>query len=211
MKPVSHFFSFFLLLSLLMVSCANSQERNLRLVGGACEGCEAVLEYGDQNLNNRDTLPEFEQTENKLKLSGTIYKADGKTPAEDVILYIHHTNAQGIYPTKGDEKGWGKSHGYLRGWIKTGKDGKYSFYTQVPGSYPSRTDPAHIHPFILEPDGKYYYLETLHFEGDPLLTKNHSSKKPRGTSTGVLKPVKKGPIKLATLDFVLGKNIPGYK
>ena len=192
-----------------MVSCANSQEKNPHLAGGPCEGCEAVLEFGDRKLDNKDTLPEFEAAKNKLKLSGTIYKPDG-TPAEGVILYIHHTNAAGIYPTSGDEEGWGKRHGYLRGWIKTGKDGKYTFYTQVPGTYPSRTDPAHIHPYILEPDGKYYWLETLHFEGDALLTKKHINKNPRGTSTGVLKPVQEGNIKSATVDFVLGKNVPDY-
>lgn len=211
MKTRGPFYLFSVLFCLLMGSCANSQERDPRLVGGPCEGCEAVLEYGNQNLNATDTLPGFEQAEQKLLLTGLIYETDGKTPAEDVILYIHHTNAEGIYPTNGDEKAWGKRHGYLRGWIKTGKDGKYSFYTQIPGSYPSRTEPAHIHPFILEPDGKYYYLETLHFEGDPFLTDNNNNKNPRGTSSGILKPVQQGAMKIATIDFVLGKNISGYE
>ncbi len=75
------------------------------LVGGPCEGCEAVFEYGDRKLTPTDTLPGFEENKPKLKITGTIYKKDEKTPAENVILYIYHTNREGEYATRGDEKG----------------------------------------------------------------------------------------------------------
>lgn len=198
-------------ISLLLFSCVRSQEQNeARLVGGPCEGCEAVLEYGDRDLDPVDTLPEFASAENKLKISGTIYEADGETPAENVLLYIHHTNADGIYPTKGDEKGWAKRHGYLRGWIKTGKDGRYTFYTQVPGSYPDGRTPAHIHPIIMEPDGKYYYLSAYFFKGDPLLTDDHMEDPPRG-SAGVVNLKETDGMALIERDFILGKGVPDYQ
>ncbi|WP_029037906.1 intradiol ring-cleavage dioxygenase [Salinimicrobium xinjiangense] len=202
----------FLLMALSFTACANSQQTDTRLVGGACEGCEAVFEYGDRELSAVDTLPEFESAADKLKLTGTIYEPDGETPAEGVILYIHHTNAEGIYPTRGGEQGWEKRHGYLRGWTKTGKDGKYTFYTQIPKSYPSRTEPAHIHPYILEPDGKYYWLESYFFEGDPLL-KNYkfpAEGEWRGGGKGVLKLQQKENMAVVQRDFILGKNIPEY-
>ncbi|GGG31996.1 hypothetical protein GCM10011532_14340 [Christiangramia forsetii] len=180
------------------------------MVGGPCEGCEAVLEYGDEDLNAVDTLPEFASAENKLKITGTVYKGDGKTPAENVVLYIHHTNAEGIYPTTGKEESWAKRHGYIRGWIKTDKNGRYTFYTQVPGSYPDGRNPAHIHPFILEPDGKYYYLSAYFFDDDPLLTGHHMEDPPRG-SEGVVKLQNIGNMKLIERDFILGKGIPYYK
>ena len=156
------------LVSLWLFSCAGSQDRNTDryvLVGGPCEGCEAVLEYGDRQPDAVDTLPDFTQEGMKIKVSGTIYKEDGKTPAKNVILYVYHTDQDGLYATRGDETGWGKKHGYIRGWMKTGADGKYTFYTLKPAPYPSQTLPAHIHPMILEPGGKYYYLESYHFRG----------------------------------------------
>jgi len=138
----------------ILFSCSNAQNQNKikpRLVGGPCEGCEAIFEYGERILSAVDTLPDFMEDGIKIKITGTIFQNDGKTPAEGVILYIYHTNQKGIYPTKGGETGWAKRHGYIRGWIKTGKDGRYTFYTLKPGIYPSRAAPAHIH--ISQPYG----------------------------------------------------------
>ncbi|NIT58852.1 MAG: intradiol ring-cleavage dioxygenase, partial [Aliifodinibius sp.] len=114
-----------------------------------------------RTLSPVDTLPDFHQAENKLKVTGMIYQPDGKTPAENVILYIYHANPDGRYAPKEGASGWGRRHGYLRGWIKTGADGKYTFYTQKPGAYGSNL--PHIHPIILEPNGRYYWLSSYKF------------------------------------------------
>ena len=203
-----------ILLSLIFLTSCQPQttdKNKARLVGGACEGCEAVFEYGDKLLSPIDTLPDFNESGTKIKITGTIYKNDGKTPAKDVILYVYHTDQNGIYAARGDEKGWGKRHGYIRGWIKTGDDGKYTFYTLKPGIYPNRTSPAHIHPTILEANGKYYWIGSYHFEGDPLLTENEiSPKSPRGGSSGLISLTKEGNILVGRRDIVLGKNIKDY-
>jgi len=204
-----------LLLSLILVfsSCKSqtNEEVKARLVGGPCEGCQAILEYGDKVLAPVDTLPDFNEDGPKIKVTGTIYQADGKTPAKDVILYIYHTNQKGIYATKGDEKGWGKRHGYIRGWIKTDSSGKYTFYTLKPGIYPNRNASAHIHPIILEPNGKYYWLGSYHFKGDPLLTeKEVNPESPRGGSSGLLMLHKEGNLFVGKRDIILGRNVPDY-
>jgi protocatechuate 3,4-dioxygenase beta subunit len=197
----------------LLLTCANSQDQNesdTRLIGN-CEGCEAVFEYGDRQLSPIDTLPDFKNEGQKIKVTGTIYRPDGKTPAEGVILYIYHTDQNGIYATRGGETGWAKRHGYIRGWVKTGKDGKYAFYTLKPGIYPNRSAPAHMHPIILEPDGKYYWLGSYHFEGDQLLTERETSpKSPRGGSSGLLSLKRERELWVGERDIILGKNVPGY-
>ena len=144
-----------ILLTVIMSSCANSQDQKPRLVGAPCEGCEAVLEYNDRELTNTDTLPDFDKEGVKIKVEGTIYQADGKTPANNIILYVYHTNQNGIYAPNKNSKGWGKKHGYNRTWLKTDKDGYYSFYTLKPAPYPNRSGAAHIQYTILEPKGKY--------------------------------------------------------
>jgi len=182
------------------------------LVGGPCEGCEAVFEYSNQTLTPIDTFQDFYEAGTKLKLTGTIYLNDGTTPAKDIMLYIYHTNQDGVYPTKGDETGWAKRHGYLRGWIKTGSDGMYTFYTSKPGTYPSRSAPTHIHPVILEPDGKYYWIEEYLFEGDPLLSDDDTVKSsPRGGDNFILNLKKGDGIFVGERDVIWGKNVPDYE
>ncbi len=189
----------------------NQYENNFRLVGKPCEGCDAIFEYANRKLSPVDTLPDFRNHGLKIKITGTIYESDGKTPAKDVILYIYHADQDGRYATRSDETGWAKRHGYIRGWVKTSNDGKYVFYTLKPGIYPDRTTPAHIHPVILEPNGKYYWLGSYHFWGDSLLTeKEISPTAPRGGSSGLVILKKVGNIWIGKRDIVLGKNVPGY-
>jgi protocatechuate 3,4-dioxygenase beta subunit len=177
------------------------------LVDGRCEGCEAVFEYGDKRLSPVDTLPDHNRYTPRLKLTGTIYRPDGKTPAPGVILYVYHTDPAGVYPKRGDESGWARRHGYIRGWIQTGADGKYTFYTFRPGSYGSGA--AHIHATILEPDGKYYYIDDFNFEGDPNLNMQEEKRK-RGGS-GIVRLREEGDLLVAERDITLGLNVQNYE
>ena len=200
---------FITILSLFYTCNGESQNRN-KIVGGPCQGCEAIYEYGDKVLMVVDTLPEFNVLPNPIKISGTVYKVDGKTPASDVILYVYQTDDKGIYPSKANSKGWGKRHGYLRGWMKTDASGAYEFYTSRPASYPNSTAPQHIHITVKEPDKNEYYIEDFYFQDDPHITKNILNRKlPRGGS-GVISLVKDGNIQVAKRDIVLGLNIPNY-
>lgn len=199
-----------ILFFIIGIQACGQTQNNYKLVGNACEGCEAVLEFGNRKLNAVDTLPLFEQTNPKIKVSGTVYKPDGITPAEGVILYLYHTNRDGIYPTRGDEKGWARKHGYIRGWVKTDQNGEYTFYTFKPGSYPTGTETAHIHITVLEPDGRYYWIGSYLFHDDPLRKDRHISKTPRGGSNGILKLKKDGNLLAGSRDIILGKNIPNY-
>ena len=71
-----------------------ANKKNNVHVGGSCEGCEAILESPTpfKKLTWIDTLPDFNEPGPKMVISGVIYKADGKTPAPDVVLYVYHTD-----------------------------------------------------------------------------------------------------------------------
>ncbi len=181
------------------------------VVGGKCEGCEAIFEspVPFAQLNEVDTLPDFLLAGPKLVVSGIIYQPDNKTPAAGVVMYFYHTDQKGIYPA-GNEKGWGKRHGYLRGWVKTNKDGFYQFYTLKPASYPEGRNPAHIHATIKEPGKTAYWIDDFLFADDPFLKQaDKNSETPRG-GNGLLKPTLKNDVLYASRNIVLGENIPGY-
>jgi protocatechuate 3,4-dioxygenase, beta subunit len=190
---------------------AQKPGNNSRKVGGGCEGCEAVFEYGSKKLLWVDTLPDFKEPGPKLEISGTIYKPDGKTPASNVILYVYHTDQKGNYPTKGNETGWGKRHGYIRGWIKTNADGKYKFYTLRPASYPNSRAPQHIHPIIKEPSINEYWIDEYLFSDDPFLDDEAKSSQRKRGGSGIITLTKKPDgTWVGKRDIVLGLNIPDY-
>jgi len=197
---------------MIVASCKSQTEGHLnKLIGGGCEGCEAIFEYGNKQILSIDTLPKFKATEPKLKISGIVYQKDGKTPAENVILYIYQTNRNGVYETKGGEKGWARRHGYIRGWIKTDQDGKYTFYTFRPASYPDRQEPEHIHITVKEPYKREYYIDEYVFDDDPLLTQEKRKSLENRGGSGIMKPVMLNGILTIERNIILGLNIPNYE
>lgn len=197
---------------LFCISCLKSQEKDSvkKRIGGPCDGCEAIYEYGNKDLKSVDTIPGFVIAKDKLKITGTIYKNDGKTPAKDVILYAYHTNEKGVYPKKNTSMGWEKRHGYLRGWIKTDISGKYTLYTFRPASYPNTTIPQHIHITLKEPDKNEYYIDDFYFADDPNLTDRIKNRTNFRGGSGIVKPVIINSMQVANRDIILGKNIPNY-
>ena len=205
---------FVLPLLLLTATACQSQDRKVeqnRGVGGPCEGCEAIFEYGDKRLTAIDTLPDFGKNEPKIKLTGTVFEKDGKTPAENVILYIYHTDRNGVYATQGQAKGWAKRHGYIRGWIKTGPSGEYTFYTFRPAAYPGGTEPEHIHVTVKEPNKNEYYIDEVVFADDPMLSQKERSELQNRGGLGIVRPRLENGMLTVKRDIVLGLNIPGYE
>ena len=183
------------------------------LIGGACEGCEAIFENKTpfQNLTHELTLPTGHSNQTTLTITGTVYARDGKTPASDVILYVYHTDQTGRYTANAGATGWEKRHGSIRGWLKTNKQGAYAIHTIMPAPYPSDDIAAHIHIFLKEPNKNPYWIEEYVFEGDPFLKSTDKNiHNPRGGS-GLLKVEVKDHQQKARRDIILGLNIPNYK
>ena len=199
---------------LVILSCRGQTEvRTNQKIGGSCEDCEATLDYKIMQIkpNPVDTLPGFEETASKIRISGTVLKPDRKTPAKNVILYVYHTNTEGIYEPGPTPVGWEKRHGKFRGWLKTGPDGKFVFYTFRPAPYPDGREPEHIHIYIKEPDKNPYYIDNYTFDDDPILTREKRKSMDKRGGSGIIKLENKNGILTAERDIILGLNIPDYK
>lgn len=210
-------FLFLFMMSITIMSCAETDSKkpksaNTKHVGGRCEGCEAIFEspISFEKLAWVDTLPDFNDKGPKLEVSGIVYHADGKTPAKDIVIYVYHTDQKGIYPKKGNETGWAKRHGYIRGWAKTDKNGYYKFYTLKPAPYPGGNIPAHIHVTVKEPDKNEYWIDEYLFDDDPLLTKEERQKQEKRGGNGIIKLLSRNGFLYATRNITLGENIPDY-
>lgn len=131
-----------------------------------CDGCEAVSERDPSNLDWRADIASPDELGERLRLDGVVYRRDGVTPAQGVVIYAHHTNTEGLYAGGGNETLWSRRHGALRAWVKTGADGRYQFRTIKPGVYPRRGGPAHIHLFLAEPKRRPYWIDDVVFSGE---------------------------------------------
>ena len=107
-----------------------------------------------------------------LVISGTVVAPDGKTPLPGAVVYAYHTDAKGYYRPNEAPGPSGEGEPRLKGWVKTGADGRFEFLTIQPAPYPRGEVPAHVH--IHAWGGGYprqWFM--LEFAGDPLLPKQH--------------------------------------
>jgi protocatechuate 3,4-dioxygenase beta subunit len=170
-----------------------------------------------EELFSIDTCPGWNKPGQKILLTGTVYQQNGQIPAPDVILYYYQTNTNGVYACDDSEERnmpknkLGQTHGYLRGWVKTDSNGRYSIYTTRPGSYPNRNEPAHVHVHVKEPNLKeQYYIDDIVFDNDSLFTVERRSRMENRAGSGIVKLVPQGDIYVGRRDIFLGLNIPDY-
>jgi protocatechuate 3,4-dioxygenase, beta subunit len=104
-----------------------------------------------------------EEPGERLIVTGTIFAPDGVKPAAGVFLYVYNTDATGHY---NNERGLPPR---LRGWMKTGPDGRYEYRTIKPASYPGSRIPAHVHTQLWGGGYPPQSGPELNFEGDPFL------------------------------------------
>lgn len=151
--------------TLLIVGACRAQGGAARADLYDCEGCEAAAERAPGTLTWDVDIARGEPGE-PLILDGTIVQPDGRTPASGIVIYLHQTNAEGLYANGSSETIWSRRHGRLRGWAITDANGRYRFATIKPAPYPDMTLPAHIHLYISEPGRRPYYVDDVVFDGE---------------------------------------------
>ncbi len=101
-----------------------------------------------------------------LIVDGQVYQPDGMTAAPNVIVFAYQTDRDGLYaPPRAAAGTW-----RLRGWARTGPDGRFRFRTIRPGVYPDRSEPAHIHFTVESSAYGRQWAPTLMFADDPLVS-----------------------------------------
>ena len=134
----------------------NAQPRGAE-ARGAIEVPDSVSWRTAFNIGKGDGEP--------MVISGTVFKADGKTPAPNTLIYFYHTDKYGIYGREGQPK-----HGRYRGWMLTDAKGRYEFSSIRPASYPNSTQSQHVHMTITTTEALEDSIDSILFEGDKFLT-----------------------------------------
>ena len=200
----------------LLLGCTASRDVRATghepIVGGPCEGCEAVFEGLPEHVPTRTRVAPANEPGEPLRIEGRVTRRDG-SPAPGTIVYVYHTDARGIYPQDDALRGRAaQRHGTLRGWARADSEGRYGFETIRPASYPDTDVPQHVHVHVLEPGRCTYYVDPIEFTDDPLLPAAGTVPTPEGRGgSGIVTPRRdEHGTWLVERDIVLGLNIPGY-
>lgn len=201
----------------LSISCTGQGNNPRTTVSNDFNESPPILYGMPETLTWQDTSASWSLGDQQLLLTGIVYQADGTTPAANVILYYYQTNAEGQYLHVETEarsvpkNANGATHGFIRGWVETGKDGKYEIYTTRPGGYPSGEEVAHVHIYLTDPYiSDTYYIDNFVFDDDPLLTTKRRRAFENRAGNGIVRLVQKENLQIAERDLFLGLNIRDY-
>lgn len=205
MKYLFSFFCFtFFLCTHYSVSAQNSSSNSDDFLHRS-----PIYDYSELQLSNTDTIPGFETKSNKLKITGTIFESDGVTPANDVILYIDQADENGDFDLRYNNE---KRFVYHRGWIKTDADGKYTFYTFIPGNDRRYNQMQQLFPIVKEPSKEEYEIASFLFDEDPYLSKTCRKRMAKkGDPTRILKPTLVDGMQVVQKDIILGSVLDSTK
>ena len=147
-----------------------------------------------------DVAPAGEPGE-RLEVKGVVYAADSRTPVAAASVYVYQTDARGYY--KPDDA-MGNRDPRLRALLRTDAQGRYSYRTIRPGSYPGTRVPKHIH-YEVTADGHGTRIFEIVFEDDPFVTPQIREDAGRSGSIYALRVVERGPdgVGRVTQDVVL--------
>lgn len=160
-----------------------------------------IYDYAEDQLTSTDTIPGFDSKSNKLKISGVIYESDGVTPAKDVILYIDQADENGDFDLRFHNE---KRYVHNRGWVKTNADGRYTFFTFIPGNDRRYNQMQQLFPIVKEPSKEAYEIASFLFEDDPFLTKTCRKRMAKkGDVSRILNPKNENGLFVVQKDIVL--------
>jgi protocatechuate 3,4-dioxygenase beta subunit len=181
------------------------------VVGGRCEGCEAVFVGLPASLVAQARIAPADEPGEPLHIEGSVFDAQGE-PREGVIVYAYQTDARGVYPPATQlEDRWARRHGRLRAWARSDAQGRYAFDSVRPGSYPESRVPQHIHMHVIEPGCATYYIDDIEFMDDPLNTPESAQQQARARGgSGLVRPELREGVWQVRRDIHLGRGIPGY-
>lgn len=176
---------FFKLCFLAFLSCGQTTSQrqisldNTQSLKDTCDDPDAPISCSFVNmppsLSNTIIIAGKDELGEKLILSGTVFKADGKSPYPNIIIYAYHTDHKGYYSKNGTETGAQKWHGHLHGWCRTDSNGRYKMQTIRPARYPDNSMPAHIHAAIKKENGQMYWISDFVFKDDDLVNEQYLS------------------------------------
>lgn len=139
----------------------------------------------------------------RLEVSGVVYAADGRTKLAGASLYVYQTDARGHYRP---DDAMGNRNPRLKALLRSDANGRYSFRTIRPGSYPGTRVPQHIH-YEVAAEGHGSRIFEIVFDQDPLVTDEIRRRASEPGSIYSVRRIEPGPggVGLVSQDVILDR------
>ena len=137
-------------LALNLVALISAQD------GQYVRALERAQEARPATLSTTARIAPTSEPGSPLVIRGKVLNVDG-SPAANAIVFGYQTDKGGLY----DKPENGPHSWRLRGWVKTDKDGSFTFETIRPGSYPNSNNPPHVHFTAFLQDATRYHAGEL--------------------------------------------------
>jgi len=191
---------------------AQETVEKLHICEAVYEDAKAFPDFSESytaTLESSATISGYNTSQEAIKITGIVFKADGITPAENVVVNIEHANSEGEYEihTKGDNK-----HVTHSASVKTNSNGEYTFYSFVPGhtkeklAYRRTKRAQHIHITVKEPGKTPYELPAFVFDSDWMVNKAYKKRLERKGFDVVLTAEEIDGVQVATKNITLKDN-----
>lgn len=137
----------------------------------------------------------------RLEVSGVVYARDGRTPIAGASVYVYQTDARGYYRP---DDAMGNRDPRLMALLRTDAQGRYSYRTIRPGSYPGTRVPRHIH-YEVTAAGQGTRIFEIVFDDDPFVSPQVRADAANPGSMYALQTIRRGPggVGRLTQDVVL--------
>ena len=132
----------------------------------ASAGAAQQFHTAPANAPSRAPLADSTERGTRLMVSGRVLGSDGK-PIAGASIYAYQTDANGEYVA--GTNGGGSDRPRLFVYLRSDAEGRYSFTTIKPGSYPNSRNPGHVH-FEVSAPGRENRVYEIVFEGDPYIS-----------------------------------------
>lgn len=119
-----------------------------------------------------------------LVINGRVFTQDGRTPAAGITVFAYHTDRHGLY----DAPSAGPHSWRLKGWAITDADGRFTFRTIRPASYPNSRVSQHVH-LNLEGPNVPRLSAALEFDDDPMIGAREREASRAAGTFGTVRPV----------------------
>lgn len=142
----------------LLVTCSAVHAQDVQYI----RAVERAQQQRPGALSSTGRIAAVNEPGSPLVIRGQVMGVDG-APAANTIVFAYQTDRTGLY----DARENGPHSWRLRGWVKTDANGRFTFETIRPGSYPGTNNPPHVHFTTFLPDGSRYHAGELQLSMQP--------------------------------------------